>query len=135
MATPSPVQPPRPELVYQLSFKKLDAVVMICREIIKWGAIVLLGRYAYLSIAALAGQQTLADIAVRFLGNLTVSNSIAYILAGGGVAYGLGERQLRRRHIKRNVKSKNDLEKILDPKRTSSERTDTGKTRPGDEEL
>ena len=108
---------------------------MICREALKWGAIVLLGRYAYLSIAALAGQTTLADIAIRFLGNLTVSNSIAYILASGGLAYGVGQRQLRRRHIKRNVSSKNDLEKLLDVKRTSSELTDTGMTRPGDEEL
>jgi hypothetical protein len=122
-------------LVYQLSFKRLDAAVVVCREIIKWGAIVLLGRYAYLSIAALAGQKTLADIVVRFLGNLTVSNSIAYILAGGGLAYGVGQHQLRRRNIRRIVGNKNDLEKILDRKRTSSELTDSGKTRPGEEEL
>lgn len=132
MASSPPVQPPRPELMYQLRFKRLDAVIVICREAFKWCAIVLLGRYAYLSIAALAGQQTLADIAVRFLGNLKVSESIAYILAGGGVAYGIGQRQLRRRHIKHNVRGKNELEKILDPKRTSSNLTDTGTTRPGD---
>lgn len=133
MASLPPEQPPRTELAYHLSFKRLDALVVFCREAFKWGAIVILGRYGYLSIAALSGHQTFADIAVGFLGNLKISDGIAYLLAGGGVAYGVGQRQMRRRHIKRNVENKNELERILHPGRTSSNLTDTGTTRPGDE--
>ncbi len=133
MATTPPVKPPRTELDYRLSFKKTDAVVVVLRELIKWGGLVLLGRYGYLSIAALAGHQTFADIVIRFLANLKVSEGILYLLTGGSIAYGVGQRQLRRRHIKRVVASKNELEKKLDPKRTSSNLTDTGTTQPGDE--
>jgi hypothetical protein len=133
MATPSPVKPPRTELDYGLSFKKTDAVVVVLRELIKWGGVVLLARYGYLSIAALAGHQTFADIFIRLLANLKVSDGILYLLTGGSIAYGVGQRHLRRKHIKRIVATKNKLESKLDPKRTSSNLTETGTTRPGDE--
>ena len=133
MATSPSERPPRTELDYRLSFKKTDAVTVVLRDIIKWGALVLFGRYAYLSIASLSGHNTFADIGIRFLGNLKVSDGILYVLVGGGWTYGWGQRQLRRRHIKRVVKSKNELEKIIDRKRTSSNLTEKGTTRPGDE--
>jgi len=55
------------------------------------------------------------------------------LLIGGGWAYGFGQLQLRRRHIKHIENSKNELERLLDLKRTSSNLTDKGTTRPGDE--
>lgn len=116
-----------------LSFKKIDSLVVVAREVIKWSGLVLLGRYGYLSIVALAGHQTLADIVVRLLANVKLSNGILYLVTGGSVAYGLGQRHLRRKHIKRVVAAKNELEKKLDPNRTSSNLTETGTTRPGDE--
>lgn len=133
MASPPPAKPPRTELDNRLSYKRIDAVIVICREVIKWGAIVLLGRYSYLSIVALAGHDTFADVAIRFLSNIRVSEGVLYLLAGGSIAYGVGQRQLRRRHIKRNVGSKNELERAIHTGRTSSDLTETGTTRPGDE--
>jgi hypothetical protein len=132
MANPSQ-RPPRTESDYALSYKKIDSVATVVREAVKWAAIVLIVRYGYYAIAILAGHSTFADIAVRFLANLKVSDGILYLLTGGSIAYGVGQRYLRRRHIKRVVPAKNQLERILDPNRSSSGLTPKGTTHPGDE--
>jgi hypothetical protein len=132
MASPLSVKPKRTESEFGLSFKKYDEIGATLRTLIKWGSLVLIVRYGYLSVASMAGRHTLADIAVRFLGNLKVSESIAYILGSGGLIYGAAQRQLRRRNIQRLVKGKNDLEKLMNPGRTSSDLKDDGTTRPGD---
>jgi hypothetical protein len=134
MATPPSTEPPRTVLDYGRSIKKIDAVLAVVRDIIKWGSIVLIVRYVYLSISTLAGHQTYADIGVQFLGNVKISDSLLYLLTGGSIIYGMGERRLRRKHIGRIVPLKNELEKKLDPNRTSSNLTRKGTTRPGDEE-
>jgi hypothetical protein len=126
-STPSP-RPPRLQLDYQLSFKRLDTVSEICKELIKWAGIVLLAYFGFRTIGVLAGRTTGADIALKVLGNLNVSRGVIALLAGGGWVYGLGQRALRRRHIKRIVPAKNELEKLLDPKRTSSDLTEKGTT-------
>jgi hypothetical protein len=133
MASPLSVKPKRTESEYGLSFKKYDEIGVTLRTLIKWGSLVLIVRYGYLSLASMAGKETLADVAIRFLGNLKVSESIAYLLGTGGVIYGAAQRQLRRRNIRRLVQAKNDLEKWIDPGRTSSGLKDDGTTRPGDE--
>ena len=123
----------REQLEHSRKFKTLDIIGNIVTQTIKWGSVVLIARYGYLSIASLAGQKTLADIVVRFLGNIKVSDGIAYLLGAGGVIYGIGERQLRRRNIRRIAKDKNNLERIVHPGRTSSKITESGTTPPGDE--
>jgi hypothetical protein len=134
MGTSPSTEPPRTVLNYGLSIKKIDAVLTVVRDIIKWGALVLITRYAYHSISDLAGHQTYADIGVQFLGNLKISESLLYLLTGGSIIYGMGERRLRRKHIGRVVPLKNELEKKLNPSRTSSNLTKEGTTRRGDEQ-
>jgi hypothetical protein len=107
------VQPTREQLEYRLKFKRTDAVVTTVIQAIKWGCLLGITRYGYHAIVSLAGKQTIADIVVRFLASVKIREGIAYLLAAGGVLFGVGERQLRRRTIKRTVKSKNDLEKIV----------------------
>jgi hypothetical protein len=119
---------------YGLSIKKVDAVLTIVRDIIKWGALVLIARYVYHSISDLAGHQTYADIGVQLLGNLKISDSLLYLLTGGSIIYGMGERRLRRKHIGRIDSLKNSLERKLNPSRTSSKLNKDGTTRPGDEQ-
>lgn len=133
MAAPLPRKPPRAELEYMLSFKRIQAFEVVARQVIQWGALIWIARYGYLSIMALAGRQTFADVALNFLANLKVSQGICYLVTLGSILYGLGQRQLRRRNIRRLAHDKNELERILDPKRTSSNLTDKGTTRPGDE--
>ncbi|HEY6243707.1 MAG TPA: hypothetical protein VIX17_07170 [Pyrinomonadaceae bacterium] len=125
----TPLQkPPRTVLDNQLSFKKLDTVAELGRELIKWSALVLLGYWGYRCVAVMAGTITFADIAVRILGNLTVSKGIIALLTGSGWVYGLAQRSLRRRFVERNAKTKNDLERVIDPKRTSSNLSSKGTT-------
>ena len=116
-----------------LSYKKYEGFFSTVKYSIKYGAIVLCARYAYLATLALAGKSTFADIGFRVLGNLTISHGICYLVASGGVLYGVGQRRLRRRHIKRVEILKNNYERILNPGRTSSGLTEDGTTRPEDE--
>lgn len=130
MASPLPASPPRTVLDNQLSFKRLDTASEICKELIKWAGLVFIAYLGYLSIEVLAGKSTFADIGVRIIGNLKVSDGIITLLAGSGWAYGLAQRSLRRKHIERTVPLKNELEKVLDKKRTSSHLTQKGTTPP-----
>jgi hypothetical protein len=114
----------------QLSFKRLDTALEFWRVIVQWTTIGFLGFMAYKSIVVLAGVSTTANIAVRLAGNLTVSRGIITLLTCGGWAFGLAQRSLRRKNIERVVPLKNDLEKVIDPNRTSSDLTTRGTTPP-----
>ncbi len=105
----------------------------ILMTLIRYGAIVLSLRYIYLTVEALAGQVTLAQIGISFLGNLTLSQSLAYIFGTGGVIYGYGEHKLRQRTIRRLGPKRKELEVSIDPRRTSSRLTEKGETNPEDE--
>jgi hypothetical protein len=108
------------------------SIASVINTLIRWAGIVGIVYCIYLSINALAGRQTIANIAVNFLGSLTVSKSVAYILGGGGVIYGVAERKLRQRTIKRLQGRIQQLETARDPKRTSSRLTERGETNPSD---
>lgn len=117
---------------FALEFKKIEARVTIATTAIRWGALVLIGLLAFVSIEVLAGKRTLATIAISLIGSVKLENAIYLIVFLGCVLYGLGERELRRRNIKRLTESKNKLERLLDSSRTSSGLTSRGTTRPED---
>jgi hypothetical protein len=119
---------PRTILDNQLSFKRLDTATAICSEFFKWAGLVAIAYLGYLSIKQLAGTNTLANIGIRIIGNVKVSDGIIVLLMGGGWAYGLGQRSLRRRYIERTSSAKNELERIIDSNRTSSNLTPRGTT-------
>ena len=131
MATPEN-QPTSTQLEYMLKFRRLDAVSNILGLIVRWGSAVWMTRYGYLSITSLAGHETIAHIVIQFLGSLTVSKYVAYLFGVSGIIYGYGERRLRQRNIGHLAESKNNLERLLDPNRTSSKITKTGTTPPGE---
>jgi hypothetical protein len=132
MATPPSGRQTQPEMDRYLEFKKVDSVTVVTRDIIKYIGYVLIARYVYLIIAVLAGKSTSADIAIDFLGKLKVAGGIGGTLIVGGILYGAGQAALRRRNIQRLASVKNELERIIDPNRTSSHLTKRGKTPPGD---
>jgi hypothetical protein len=132
MASPSPTSQHQLEINERLSLKRIDSVVSVVRELCKYTTIVLCFRYLYLAVAILAGKSTFADVGFRILGNIKLSDGICYLLGGGGVIYGVGQRQLRRKNVGRLSREKNELERILDPNRTSSNLTGRGTTRPED---
>ncbi len=109
-----------------------EGTVSVILSFIRWGAIVLIVRYAYLSIEALSGKTTLADIVVQFLSGVKVSVAIAWTFGIGGLAYGWKQRKLRRDTVERLQKRIQALESKVDLNRTSSQLTPRGDTRPED---
>lgn len=112
-----------------------QAAAAIVNTIVRWGGSVLIARYAFLSIEALAGETTLASIGVNVLSDIRVSYALAWLLAGGGVAYGVRQRTLRRDTVSRIQERNRDLEAARDPKRSSSRLTLRGETQPEDRHL
>lgn len=129
MASP-PSPKPRTVLDNQLSFKRLDTVSELIKEAMKWGSLVTIAYFGYMSVEVLAGSTTSANIGIRVLGSLTFNRGVVALLTGSGWAYGLGQRSVRRKNIERTVPAKNELERLIDPNRTSSNLTSRGTTPP-----
>lgn len=83
-------------------------------------------------LLAYAGQTTMADVAIRLAADLKLDQTLAYIFGGGGVAYGIVQRNLRRRTIARLTPRSRAKEEAVDPHRSSSGLTPRGTTRPED---
>lgn len=135
----TPVQtPPRTEADYRLSYKRIDAVITVIKTLCMYGWPVACAYFLYKIALVLAGKTTLASFAmsvgVAVLGNDKVMKTIYIVLTGGSIAYGVGERRLRRREIKRHTERPRKLEQLIDPNRTSSGLTSEGTTRPEDRE-
>lgn len=84
------------------------------------GGLVAVAYFADNSITALAGQKTLADIGIRFFTDIRISEALAWAVGGSGVWYGYAQRRLRIKTSKRLGTQNRELEKRLDPKRSSS---------------
>ena len=104
----------------------------IFHVIVPWTGAVLVAFLFYKSVVSLAGQYTFAQIGASFLGDFKISDGLAYVFGGGGVAYGLRHRKLRGDNVERMAGRIAEMEKLLDPKRSSSRLTPRGKTRPED---
>ena len=85
------------------------------------------------SISLLAGEQTSANIAVNFLSSISVNVGLAWGVAAASMGYGYHERKLRKRTVQSLAKRKGDLERLIDPRRSSSGLTTTGDTHPEDD--
>ena len=110
----------------------VEGVVQISSNLFRWGAIVLIARYGYLSIESLAGQNTLADIGINFLSNIKVSVALAGAAGAGGLIYGERQRKLRKNTVERLQGRIRELETKIDPNRSTSDLTHRGDTRPED---
>ena len=114
-------------------YRGTEGIAAVAITLIRWGGISFIAYCGYLIVAALAGHHTVADIGIRFLGNIRISEGLAWLLGGGGIAYGYKQRSLRRSTIERLQGRNTELEKRLDPNRSSSQLLTTGRTRPEDE--
>lgn len=99
---------------------------------IKYGFLTLIARYCYLGIATMAGKETIGNIAISLITNLTMNQWMAYAIGGGGIAYGTSQRSLRKSTVERLQSRNQELELRIDPNRTSSMLTTRGDTRPED---
>lgn len=130
--------PTRTEADHRLSYKRIDAVVTITKTICMYGWPIACMYFVYKIALVLAGKTTLASfamsVAVAALGNDRVVKVVWIVVTGGSIAYGVGQRRLRRREIKRHTERPRQLETLIDPRRTSSGLTSEGTTRPEDRE-
>lgn len=117
---------------FRLYSRLIGAAVPLIRLIIIGGIVVIAMAYFRDIMVAFAGTKTEASVVIKFLLSMSADRWIAYIFGGGGIAYGVHQRRLRRRNIKRLTGKKTELERRMDPGRSSSGLTETGKTRPED---
>ncbi len=116
----------------KLAYKRIDAFVTVAKTLIQWAALVACVFFVYKCVVALSGKETFASLGMSIFGNVKVSDGILYVLTGGSILYGLGERGLRRKTIRRLTPRSIELEKRLNPARTSSGLTKKGTTQPED---
>lgn len=106
----------------------IAAFTTLGNRLITWGGAVAIAYLGYRSIDALAGKSTVSDIGIKLLGNVRISEGLAWVLGGGGTLYGISQRKLRRDTIERLQGRITELEKEHDPKRSSSNLTVRGTT-------
>ena len=109
-----------------------EGIILAVLSLIRWGSIVLIVRYIFLSIESLAGKITLTDIGINFLGEVKVSIALAWSIGIFGAFYGLKQRKLRKDTIERLQLRNTELESQIDSNRSSSKLTVRGETRPED---
>jgi hypothetical protein len=118
----------RMRIVQAVSVGWLALTRLLCVAVFCW--------FAYLSVRELAGRQTLADVRFRLLADLKASKYFGLILPWGlaamATSYGLGQRHLRKRHIKRVSSEHSKIQEKLDPGRRSSHLSKKGETSPED---
>ncbi len=131
MSKPSKVE--REEREYALRARRMQLSFSAFNHAVRWGGIVTCVYIFGQAIESLAGEFTIADIAVQFLGRAWISTGLAWVLAGGGIFYGLRQRKLRRDTVERLSPAKVQREKEIDPGRSSSRLTPRGETNPEDE--
>ena len=105
-----------------------EAVTSVLTTGIWAGAAVLVARYFYLIVAALAGDRTVADIGIRVLADVSFSVILPVAFGIGGILYGRLQRKLRKATVERLAPRSQELEQRLDPERSSSGLTSKGDT-------
>jgi hypothetical protein len=86
---------------------------------VKWGAIVCLGFLAYKAVDSLSGHDTFVQFALSVVTDLKINKWI-YLIAAGCASWAVGERRLRQRGMRTLHNRNKELEKLIDPNRTSS---------------
>lgn len=129
-------------------------VTKILRDTIMWGAILGITYFTYLSIDSLSGKTTQANIDIKATGSLALNEkqkpkkavtvtdeiltlhktvlTLALIFGVGGIAYARKQAKLRKDVIERYHPLIQEAEKIIDNKRSTSQLTHRGDTRPED---
>jgi hypothetical protein len=125
------------EKEFKLLSQKWDAFLRLGQALIKFGTLAFVVWHGRLMLEALAGRQTLAKFGLSLMADLSANTAFSHIVMGifgaSGAGYGIRQRGLRRKDIKRLGNRVVELEKKLDTKRSSSGLTIDGRSRPEDE--
>lgn len=102
------------------------------KHIFRWGVIAWCAWCVKEAVSSLAGATTLADIQIGVLISFLAKNWVCHVIAGAAMLWAGCERWLRLKKIKHFSPRVTRLERRIDPKRSSSQLTPTGGTRPED---
>lgn len=97
-----------------------------------FGSVWVIMSFIFQMTSVLAGQETQASIAIGFLADIRLTWAISFAIGGGGLYYGHRQNKLRRRTIERLGSQLKSCEEQLNPIRTSSNLSVTGKTNEED---
>ncbi len=88
-----PIKPSNTEVKQQTqrAIVIVNGIVAIVTSVIKWGVIAFIFWQIRCIAEAWAGKETLAKIGINVLGDIRANEWVAYILAGGGLVYGVGK--------------------------------------------
>ncbi|MDB4915624.1 MAG: hypothetical protein JWM95_3268 [Gemmatimonadetes bacterium] len=100
--------------------------------LVRWGGVVLMTYFGYRSVTVLAGETTTADIGIKILSDLKVSEAAAWIFGAGGMTYGARQRSFRLKANQVLGSRVSELETDIDRRRSSSKLTTRGLTNPSD---
>jgi hypothetical protein len=120
------------EADFFLRYKRLEIMADAVHLFFPWASLVAIFISVYFMVDRLAGQTTMAQVGVNVVGNIRISDAVAYIFGGSSGAWALRERQLRRKKTAEMAQHTQRLEALLDPTRTTSGLTQSGTTRPED---
>lgn len=84
------------------------------------------------AVKVLAGQETIAEFVLRVLVPLRSKSWACYVVLLAALGFAARQYRLRKRAIAEMARRIVDLERLLDPARTSSQLTSTGDKRPED---
>ena len=124
------------ELDHEFRMRVLQVISTGWRSLLLFLAVVSVCLALYYSVRELAGRQTLADLSFKAIADLKANRYFAVILpwilsalTGG---WALGERSLRKQHIRRVSSESSEMQKKINPGRRSSNLMLDGETRPED---
>ncbi len=109
------------------------SITTITTTAIRWCGLVAIAYLTRDTIINLAGKTTLARFGIMFFGELKTGEAISYALSILLLVWGIKERKLRHDAIAHMAPRAQRGEQVLDPRRSSSDLTPTGETRPEDE--
>jgi hypothetical protein len=121
------------EARYRFYVRIAEIIALSFNNLVRWGCLLGIAYFGYRMASSLAGQTTMADIGLKFLTDMKLSDTFATLFGGGGVLFGLRRWQLQRKNTAHLAPRIAEHEKRLDPKRSSSRLLETGDTRPEDE--
>lgn len=125
------IEAQRLALKYQLRFRLIDVLAKALDQIIPGVVLVLIVYFGiYRTAHDLAGRRTLADFGFRLFADAKPDEIIAYALAIVGWFFGVNAQRLRRNTTERLTARIQELERKIDPERTTSGLTPRGKTPP-----
>lgn len=113
-----------------LTLAKIDGVLRLARLVVTFAGICFVILCSGYALRPFAGQVTIVSLVFSFLADIKFA--VAVTLAGAASAWAVAERVLRRRKTEQLQGRIIELERRIDPERTSSDLTPQGTTNPRD---